>query len=129
MNNNTYFQECDALLLSVISRYSGRNIYKILTTIDFYYRILPSFSELSGAMIRLQESGLVINKKTGIFCTDKSKKLFRGTSGMGMTSLMINLTERLPEFQFYEKCEVTFFIDEEEYSCAIRDIKRGMNKA
>lgn len=128
METNSYFQECDALLLGVISHYSGRNIYKILATIDFYYRIVPSFSELSQAMIRLQESGLIINKKTGIYCTDKSKVLFKGTSGMGMTSLMLNLSERLPQFEFYDKCEVTFLIDKEEYNCAIRDLKRDCKK-
>ena len=126
--NNSYFQECDALLLGVISRCSDRNVYKMIATIDFYYRVVPTFEELSSAMVRLQESGLVINKNPGLYCTKESKKLFRSTGGMGMTSLMLNLTERLPEYEFFEKSEVSFEITKEEYDCAIKDYLRGPKK-
>lgn len=119
--NNSYFKECDALLLAVISRCSDRNVYKMIATIDFYYRLVPSFEELSSAMVRLQESGLILNKSQGLFCTKEARTLFRSTGGMGMTNLMLTLTERLPEYTPLGKNEVLFEITKEEFDCAIND--------
>ena len=54
------FSKTDGIILAVISKEPQIDLCKYISMVDAYYRIVPTFEELSGTIERLQKNGILL---------------------------------------------------------------------
>ena len=94
------FSKTDGIILAVISKEPQIDLCKYISMVDAYYRIVPTFEELSGTIERLQKNGILVYDNGELLCTEKSKKLLTGQSRLGMTNFMMKVSEKIKMFPF-----------------------------
>ena len=114
------FSKTDGIILAVISKEPQIDLCKYISMVDAYYRIVPTFEELSGTIERLQKNGILLYDNGKLLCTEKSKKLLTGKNRLGMTSFMTKVSEKIIMFPYEDECEVKYAVQKTEFDEAYK---------
>ena len=114
------FSKTDGIILAVISKEPQIDLCKYISMVDAYYRIVPTFEELSGTIERLQKNGILVYDNGELLCTEKSKKLLTGQSRLGMTNFMMKVSEKIKMFPYSEEYEVKYTVQKTEFDEAYK---------
>lgn len=119
MNPNG-FSKADGIILAVISKEPQIDLCKYISMIDAYYRIVPTFEEMSWAIERLQKNGILVYDNGKLLCAEKGKKFLAWQNRLGMTSFMMSVSERILKFPYKEEYEVKYSVTQKEFNEAYK---------
>lgn len=114
------FSKTDGIILAVISKEPQIDLCKYISMVDAYYRIVPTFEELSGTIERLQKNGILLYDNGKLICKEKAKKLLAGQNRLGMTSFMTKVSEKIKMFPYSEEYEVKYTVQKTEFDEAYK---------
>ena len=114
------FSKTDGIILAVISKEPQIDLCKYISMVDAYYRIVPTFEELSGTIERLQKNGILLYDNGKLICKEKAKKLLAGQNRLGMTSFMTKVSEKIIMFPYSEEYEVKYTVQKTEFDEAYK---------
>lgn len=120
------FSKTDGIILAVISKEPEIDLCKYVSMIDAYYRIVPTFEEMSGAIERLQKNGILVYDNGKLLCAEKGKKLLVGQNRFGMTSFMMSVSESILKFPYKEEYEAKYSVTQEEFNEAYKSYKNKL---
>ncbi len=132
MNDHSSFDEYDGLVLATIYCDKNCDIVSWLGFIDFYYRIIISYTVLTGALDKLQKSGLIRYEENTLQCTERAKKILTGRNKSGVLNWIFKVQERIVQQPFENICDVRFNISLSEYEKRLKEycllMRTRMNK-
>ena len=114
------FSKTDGIILAVISKEPQIDLCKYISMVDAYYRIVPTFEELSGTIERLQKNGILLYDNGKLICKEKAKKLLAGQNRLGMTNFMTKVSEKIIMFPYSEEYEVKYTVQKTEFDEAYK---------
>ena len=114
------FSKIDGIILAVISKEPQIDLCKYISMVDAYYRIVPTFEELSGTIERLQKNGILLYDNGKLICKEKAKKLLAGQNRLGMTNFMMKVSEKIIMFPYEDECEVKYAVQKTEFDEAYK---------
>ena len=114
------FSKTDGIILAVISKEPQIDLCKYISMVDAYYRIVPTFEELSGTIERLQKNGILLYDNGKLICKEKAKKLLAGQNRLGMTNFMTKVSEKIIMFPYEDECEVKYAVQKTEFDEAYK---------
>lgn len=123
MNDHISFDELDGLVLATISYNKNCDVVSWILFIDFYYRIIISFNELTSALDKLQKSGLIRYEENTLQCTERAKKILAGRNKSGLLNWIFKVQRKIVQQPFEDAFDVRFNISLSEYENQLKEYR------
>ena len=123
MNDHISFDELDGLVLATISYNKNCDVVSWIGFIDFYYRIIISFNELTSALDKLQKSGLIRYEENTLQCTERAEKILAERNKSGVLNWIFKVQGKIVQQPFEDAFDVRFNISLSEYENQLKEYR------